>query len=191
MSTYKKTSKRVEVEKINQDVIRSALDNTVHTVRCRSDFNQELSVKINKDNIRADVEANLAKLGLSIDKELITLQHVKVLKSRDDPKVLQYVLISLRIHDDKAAEMMENGPFCPDIMVPGDKTSGFTVQWPGREKKTPSNPRNDKPKLVDSNEGETVVLAESSSGGHLFFTLAALTVVGASAYWLMKRHYTY
>lgn len=195
MSTNKKTREGVEFEKINQDVIRSALDTTVYSVRCRCDFNQELSVKINKDNIRADVEETLAKLGLSIDKEVITLQHVKVLKNKQDPSVFQYVLISLKIHDDKVAEKMESGVFASGATVPGNKTSGFTVQWPGRETNNTSKPRNDskkdtpEPQIVeDSKEDDTIVLAESRSGGQLLYTLAALAVVGASTYWLMKRH---
>lgn len=186
MSTGKKTQK--QADEINQDVIRSALDTSAHLVSCRCDFNPNLSTKINKDNIRADVEENLAKLGLSIDKEVITLQNIKALKSRRDPTVFQYVIISLKIHDGQVADEMEKGLFAEGITVPGNKTSGFTVRWPGREKK---NTRMDDGEIV-SNQCDvvdsTVVVSESSSGGYFLYTLAAAAVVSASAYWLMKRH---
>lgn len=195
MSTSKNTKTRVEAEKINQDVIRSALDTTVYSVRCRCDFDNNLSIKQNKDNIRADVEENLSKLGLSIDKKVVTLQHVKALKSRDKPNVFQYALIALQIHDEETAQKMENGLFAPGSSIPGNKTGGFTVQWLGREKKSTSQPKSDshgeQRVAVDATQKETVAIAESSSSGYLVLTVAAAAVVGASAYWLMKRHNLY
>lgn len=205
MSNRKNTSNRKDAgapANITQDVIRSALDTTVYSVRCRCDFNPNISVKENKNNLRADVEENLSKLGLSIDRKVVTLQHVKALKSKDDPNVFQFILVALKISDENVVRQMENGPFAAGSIAPGNKTGGFTVQWPGREKGIKSTNHRSQPEpsksvkrsVIKSKSSGTVAVEQKqeSSGGHyILLTIATAAVVGASAYWMMKKHKLY
>jgi hypothetical protein len=108
---------------------------------------------------------------------------MKVLKDRDDESKVKYILLSVKFTDKSAVDHLVSGVFSGgDTPVPGKKTKGFTVRWPGIEKNDVADATTGS-QSKGQDEVEEEVTAPTT-GGLSVTTLALLTAVGfgVSAY---------